>query len=202
MPGPGCEAGPARGLERLETEMSDRTHRRAGRALAAAILMLVLAPAAAQETRDADRHFFHSTFGDFTEELELARAEGKQGILVFFEMDECPFCHRMKRDVLNRPEVQDWYREHFLVFSVDVEGDTEVTDFSGRTMSAKDFAFREHRVRATPVFAFFDLDGERVYRYTGATRDAQEFLLLGEFVAGRHYEATNFTRFKRARRDG
>jgi hypothetical protein len=27
-------------------------------------------------------------------------------------------------------------------------------------------------VRATPVFAFFDLDGKLVARYTGATRDA------------------------------
>jgi thioredoxin-related protein len=25
-----------------------------------------------------------------------ARAEGKQGVLIMFEMDDCPFCSRMK----------------------------------------------------------------------------------------------------------
>ena len=165
----------------------------------AAVLWALAAGAAG--TRDPERHFFQDTFGDFSEELQAAREQGKQGVLLFFEMDECPFCHRMKTTVLNRPEVQDWYRERFLIFAVDTEGDTEITDFQGTPMAEKDFAFKENRVRATPVFAFFDLDGNRVYRYTGATRDVDEFLLLGEFVAGGHYESTNFTRYKRAARD-
>ncbi len=158
------------------------------------------APAgAAAETRDP-AGFFNDTFGDFTEELALAREEGKEGILLFFEMDECPFCHRMKQMVLNQARVQDWFQERFLVFSVDTEGDTEITDFQGRTMPSKDFAFKVNRVRATPVFAFYDLEGEQVVRYTGATRDAEELLLLGEFVAGDHYQDTNFMRFKREHR--
>ena len=70
--------------------------------------------------------------------------------------------------------------EHFLVFSVDIEGDVEVTDFRGNALAQKDFALKEFRVRATPVFAFFDLDGNPVARYTGATRDAREFRWLGE----------------------
>ncbi len=155
---------------------------------------------AATEPRDPYIHFFQPTFGDFQEELEDARADGKQGVLIFFEMDECPFCHRMKQQVLNQPEVQDYFREHFAVFSVDVEGDVEITDFQGRTMRQSDFAFREFRVRATPVFQFFNLDGEPITRFTGATRDVREFLQLGEFVADGHYQHMNFTRFKREAR--
>lgn len=149
---------------------------------------------------DPYTHFFDSTFGDFTEELALARERDKKGILIFFEMDECPFCHRMKQTVLNQPEVQEWYRENFLVFSVDVEGDTEITDFEGNAMRSKDFAEKKNRVRATPVFAFYDLDGNRVVRYTGATSGVEEFLWLGEFVADGHYKETNFVRFKRQKR--
>lgn len=151
---------------------------------------------AAGETRDPAR-FFHDTFGDLPEELALARDEGKRGILIFFEMDECPFCHRMKQTVLNQARVQDWFRARFLIFAVDTEGDTEVRAFNGETMAAKDFAFKVNRVRATPVFAFYDLEGNRVVRYTGATKNAEEFLLLGEFVVDGHYKTTNFTRFKR-----
>lgn len=155
----------------------------------------------AQETRDPYAHFFHETFGDFSEELETARAEGKQGVMIFFEMDDCPFCHWMKQQVLNQPKVQDYYREHFMVFSVDVGGDIDVVDFDGRNMAQKDFAFREHRVRATPVILFFDLDGQAVHRHTGRTTDADEFLLMGQFVVDEVYKEMRFTRYKREQQE-
>jgi thioredoxin-related protein len=151
-------------------------------------------------TRDPSDNFFDQSLGDFQEELELARDEGKKGILIMFEMDECPFCHRMKTRVLNQVEVQDYYKTHFLIYTVDIEGDVEITDFSGRAMKEKDFAFKQHKVRATPVFGFFDLDGNMINRFTGATNNTQEFLWLGEFVVREHYKKTNFSRYKRQKR--
>ena len=168
-------------------------------------VLLALASAgvtAAGAPRDPGRHFFNETFGDFTEELETARAAGKRGILLMFEMDECPFCHWMKNNVLNQAEVQDYFREHFLIFPVDIEGDIEITDFAGNATTMKEFATRQYRVRATPVFAFFDLDGNyiRPARFTGKTVDKEEFLLLGRYVVEGEYTQQPFTRFKRAQR--
>ena len=171
-------------------------------------LLLVLAllasvsAIAADKPRDPGQHFFNESFWDFTEELQNAREAGKQGILVMFEMDECPFCHRMKTTVLNQPDVQDYFREHFLIFPVDIEGDVEVVDFKGKTTTMKDFAFEQYRVRATPVFAFYDLDGEYIKRarFTGATRDKDEFLLLGRYVVEGAYKKQSFTRYKRSAR--
>lgn len=156
---------------------------------------------AAGETHDPYSHFFNETFGDFSEELQNARDEGKKGIVLFFEMDECPFCHWMKQNVLNRADVQQYYRDNFMMFPVDIEGDVEITNFKGETKAQKDFAFKEFRVRATPVIAFFDLDGKLVHRHTGRTATADEFLLMGRFVAEGHYKDTRFSRFKRAHRD-
>lgn len=170
--------------------------------LGAWLLHAVSTTAFAVEIRDPYQYFFQDTFGDFAEEIEIAREEGKKGIVIFFEMDECPFCARMRETVLNRVSVQDYYREHFRIFMVDIEGDTEVVDFSGNVMLAKDFSFKLHKVRATPVIAFFDLEGTRVVRFTGAVRNPEEFLLLGHFAADGHYEKTNFTRFKRAWKAG
>lgn len=176
-----------------------RDPRRWAKLVVMSLGLYVAAAQAMEAPRDPYQHFFQDTFGDFTEELALAREQGKHGILIFFEMDDCPFCHRMKDTVLNQPKVQDWYRERFLCFTVDIEGDTEMVDFQGRSMAAKDFAFRVNRVRATPVFMFYDLEGTPVVRYTGTTRDVDEFLWLGEFVADDHYQSTKFTRFKRAK---
>ena len=166
------------------------------------VLFWSVAGGATGQPRDPGQYFFHDSFWDFTEELELARDEGKQGILIMFEMDECPFCHRMKNTILNQPEVQDYFREHFRIFSVDIEGDIELTDFQGRSTTMKDFAFRQFRVRATPVFAFFDLEGNYIKpaRFTGAARDKDEFMLLGRYVVEQAYQDRSFTRYKRALR--
>jgi len=162
------------------------------------LAMLTSVPGRA-EPRDPGQFFFDQTFGDFQEELAKAKEEGKKGVLLMFEMDECPFCHRMKTTVLNQPEVQDYYKENFLIFPVDVEGDVEITDFKGNHMPQKDFALKEHRVRATPVFAFFDLDGNLVSKYIGATRDAEEFLWLGQYVVEGRYQELPFAKYKRER---
>lgn len=161
--------------------------------------VLVLSPAGAA-SRDPADFFFDETFGNFEDELGLAKQDGKQAILIFFEMDDCPFCHRMKTTVLNQSEVQDYFREHFRIFSVDTEGDLEITDFQGRHTTQKDFAFKQYQVRATPVFAFFDLDGKLIARHTGPTAGVEEFLWLGEYVADGHYRSESFTRFKRDKR--
>lgn len=163
------------------------------------VLLAGLDPFAAAEVRDPYKYFFDQSLGHFNEELKLARDQGKKGILLFFEMDECPFCHYMKDNVLNQSEVQAFYKENFLNFSVDVEGDVEIVDFEGRTMAQKDFAFKINRVRATPVFAFYDLEGKRVMRYIGKTSGVREFMLLGQYVVDGAYKETKFTKYKRQR---
>lgn len=156
--------------------------------------------------RDPYQFFFEQTLGDLTEELEIARDEGKQGIFLFFEMDECPFCHRMKQTVLNQPEVQEYFNQRFHSLSIDIEGDIEIVDFAGKDTTQKEFA-RSNRVRATPLLAFYDLEGNRIFRYVGAPSGMQEFLWMGEYIADRVYLQTDdtgrnirFARYKRMKK--
>ncbi|BAO45296.1 thioredoxin family protein [Thiolapillus brandeum] len=167
--------------------------------LSVLLLALVLGTAVSAEPRDPEQYFFDQTFGDFSEELDNAREQGKKGILLMFEMDECPFCHRMKNTVLNQPDIQDYFKKHFLIFSVDIEGDIEISDFQGRSTTMKDFSLKQFRVRATPVFQFIGLDGKPMKhgRYTGATKDAAEFMLLGKYIVEDAWKDTSFSRYKR-----
>ena len=157
----------------------------------------LVATQATAESRDPESFFFNESFGDFEEELLNAKDEDKKGVLLMFQQADCPYCHRMRTTVLNQERVQHYYRENFLIFHVDIEGDIEITDFSGQQLLEKDFAFRKNRVRATPVFAFFDLNGKRVARYTGATPDVDEFMLLGNYVVNEIYKTMSFNRYKR-----
>jgi thioredoxin-related protein len=155
----------------------------------------LLVSSAWAETRDPGTYFFNSKLGDFQAELATARQDGKTAVMLFFEMDDCPFCARMKAAILNQSDVQDYYRKHFLIFPLDTKGDVPMTDFNGRETREKDFAF-ENRVRATPVIAFFDLDGKLIVRHTGPTKDKDEFLLLGRYVVEGAYRQMPFVRYK------
>lgn len=160
--------------------------------------LVLMAGSAWAETRDPVNHFFQPKFGDFQAELEAAKQQGKKGIFLFFEMDDCPFCERMKTTILNQADVQDAFRAQFLVYSIDVNGDTQMTDFQGKAQTEKDFAFT-HRVRATPTMLFFDLDGKLVTRHTGPTKNKAEFLLLGKFVVDGAYATQSFTKYKQGK---
>lgn len=162
-------------------------------------LILILAfvtTAATAEVRDPGSHFFQAKFGDLKEDLSTASKDGKAGILLMFEMDECPFCHRMKTTVLNQSEVQDYFRKHFLIYSMDIKGDAALTDFQGKETTEKGFSL-EQRARATPVFIFYDLQGNTLARFTGATQNAEEFMLLGRYVVEGGYKTTPFNVYKR-----
>lgn len=167
------------------------------RQLFIAFFLLFALPAWA-DTRDPGSHFFNPKFGDLRADLQEAKKQGKQGIFLFFEQDACPFCERMKTTVLSQSEVQDAYRANFLLFPIDTNGDTEITDFQGKQTTEKDFAFG-HRVRATPTLLFFDLDGKLITRYTGPTKNKDEFLLLGRFVTEGAYATQSFTQYKQGK---
>lgn len=169
------------------------------------VLGLVLAalamPAGAAAPRDPSKFFFEQSLGELPEDLAEAKKAGKRGVLIFFELDECPFCHRMKTTVLNQPAVQDYFRERFLILVMDIESTSDVTDFQGQATNEQAFFRKITRNRdATPVFAFFDLDGKLVVRYTGATSGVDEFMWLGEYASEGHYKSQTFTKFKRAKR--
>ena len=156
--------------------------------------------AAGMNVKDPYKHFFNETWGDLPEELKKAKESGKKGILIFFEMDECPFCHYMKKNVLNQANVQAFYRKNFLNFVIDIEGDIEMVNLKGKTVKQKDFA-KKNRVRATPVIAYYNLKGKLIYRHTGKTSGVDEFMWLGEYIANEVYKKKiRFSHYKKQKR--
>ncbi|MBT8120558.1 MAG: thioredoxin family protein [Gammaproteobacteria bacterium] len=158
-----------------------------------------VAATAGSQTRDPMEYFFHQSFNNMEEELEIALEENKSGVFIMFSDKDCPWCLKMKTTIMNRVDVQDYFREHFRLLTIDIRGDTLMTDFEGNEVYEKDFAFKQHRVRATPVFMFFDTSGKKTMRLTGIVRSAEEFLWLAEYVVAGEYQNTNFTKYKRAR---
>lgn len=165
------------------------------RVLAALALLCALAPAFAAEGWEK---FFELSLGDLREEAAEARKSGKQGLVVMYHFDDCPYCQRMKHEVLQRPEVQAWYRKRFRAIAVDTRGAQEVTGFSGKALPEKEFA-RAAGVRATPSFQFYAPDGTLLATHAGALYDPAEFMLLGEYVASGAYRNASFAAYKQSK---
>lgn len=159
------------------------------------ILLLSTAAWADETTRDPREYFFSPTFGDLPEELADARSAGKLGLFLFFEQEGCPYCEAMMRNVLNREEVQEWYRERFVPIAIDINGSVELRDVDGVTLPSK--AFADHRkVRTTPTLSFIDLNGTEVYRRSTMVKTPEEFLMMGRYVAEGHYTDTTLRDFE------
>ena len=159
-------------------------------------LACLLAPAAAQAT--GWESFFQPTDGNLRAELEDARAAGKRGVLLVYQQDPCPYCERMKENILSRPDVQQWFGARFAAFSVDIRGSVEVIDFAGRRTTESRFA-RGALVRGAPAVDFYGLDGELLARVPGEIHDWRTFLALGEWVAQGAHATQSFEQFRAAR---
>ena len=180
----------------------DQKHTRRHLIVRFAMILLLLTSvnviAMDEDTRDPREFFFTQSFGDLPEELQTARAQGKKGMLLFFEAEGCPYCLGMLKRVFSQKQVQEWYRERFLSIAVDIHGDVEIKDFDGITLPSKVFA--EHRkVFMTPMLAFIDLDGSEIYRHLGMVKTPEEFLVMGEYIADGHYFDTEFRVFAEKR---
>ncbi len=144
--------------------------------------------------------FFDESFGNYQEELEAAKEAGKKGVFIFFHMEDCPFCHRMRSTIMTEPDVISLYKDNFLTFMFDIEGSHTVVDFDGSESTGKALAEGKYRVRATPVMMVFDTDGNPLVKYTGPTRTKAEFKWLAEYVIDGRYKTQSFTAYKRARK--
>jgi thioredoxin-related protein len=168
------------------------------RSLRNGLLLLFLAAwLAGAMAADADK-FFDPNLGDFPEELKAARQAGKQGVLLMFEMENCPYCRRMRQQVLSRDDVQAYFRKHFAVFSVDTLGSQPITDFWGKQTTESGYA-RALRINGTPTFVVFGVDGSELVRLNGAA-GAEEFMQFGRYVAEGQYKKQSPQQFYPAAR--
>lgn len=172
----------------------------------ALLLLCLLVPAAAQaapkvQYRDPIDYFFHPFLGDLEAEAVDAKKAGKQAIVVMYEFDDCPYCARMKREVLSRPDVQTYFRKHFQLFQIDTRGDQMITGFDGRNLIEKEFA-RAAGIRYTPTFIFYGLDGKVLVTQRGAIYDPKRFMLLGEYVASGAFRSHSFSQYLQSKKKG
>jgi len=130
---------------------------------------------------------------DYQGEVQAAADEDKY-LVLFFHQAGCPYCDKMRARVHPAPEVMTYYDQHFVMMESNIKGNLDVVMPDGAEGTEADMG-RKMRVRATPVFVFYDKDGSAALRTTGYL-DEKQFLLAGKYVVdGVHKTKKSFFRY-------
>ena len=130
---------------------------------------------------------------DYQGEIEALAEEGKF-LVMFFHQAGCPYCDKMRARVHPSPIVMNYFDDKFVMMESNIRGNLDIVMPDGTEGTERDFA-KKLRVRATPVFIFYDQDGSQALRTTGFL-DSKRFMLAGKFVAeGVHKTDKSFFRY-------
>lgn len=126
--------------------------------------------------------WFKQSFLILREDIDEAARRGRR-LMVYFYQDGCPYCLKTLRDNLGQKALAEKTRKHFDVISINIWGDREVVDVTGKAASEKEFA-KALRIQFTPTFLMFDEAGKVVLRLNGYAPPAK-FEAALDFVGGK-----------------
>ena len=110
--------------------------------------------------------WFNASFLDLQEDLALARADGKHGLMVLFTTEGCSYCAEFIRRSLGDERLAAKTRSHFSAVGLEIFSDAEMTDPTGTPLRVKEFASLSGAGFA-PTLLFYGNDGELLYRGVG-----------------------------------
>jgi len=97
---------------------------------------------------------------DLSLDAKLAR-EKQIPILILFSMQGCPFCKRVREEILIPTTLNAEYDNKVILLEVDGSNHAKLIDFDGKTTTQADFVAK-NRVGLTPTVKFFDPQGREV----------------------------------------
>jgi thioredoxin-related protein len=142
--------------------------------------------------------WFKESFLDLPEDVAEA-AEGGKHVILFMEMDGCPYCYKMAQENFASSPYRDFIQQHFDVIALNTKGDREVAVTGDLSMTEKELAAL-YQVRFTPTLVFLDASNRPVARASGY-RHPDDFKVLLDYVQERAYEQQTLNEYAAARRE-
>ena len=136
--------------------------------------------------------WFKESFLDIDEDIEEAARDGKH-LILFMEMNGCPYCAKMAEENFKEAPYSDFIQEKFDVIALNVFGDREVALDAETAMTEKELA-GHLGVRNTPTLIFLNANGEPVVRVNGY-RNVADFKQVLDYVATKAYETQTLAQF-------
>ncbi|MCP3689656.1 MAG: thioredoxin fold domain-containing protein [Gammaproteobacteria bacterium] len=142
--------------------------------------------------------WFKESFLEIADDVEEASEEGRH-VLLFFQLNACPYCDRMLEDSFETEPLTSYIQEHFDTIAINVRGDRDIAFDEETSVSEKQLA-EILNVRATPAILFLNAENKTIVRVNGY-RAPERFQQVLEFVATKSYQSTNLTNYLQAKLD-
>ncbi len=136
--------------------------------------------------------WFKVSFLDIGEDLKESGANGRQ-LMIFFHLDECPYCSRTLDENFREGDVKEFTEKHFDVVALNIRGDRTVEWIDGKTYTEA-ILVQVLKVYATPTIMFIDPERRIVLRLDGF-RKRQTLRYSLEYVQQKAYRHESLTSF-------
>jgi thioredoxin-related protein len=140
--------------------------------------------------------WFKESFLDIDEDVSEAAEEGKH-VILFMEMNGCPYCAKMAQDNFADAPYREFIQEHFEVIALNTKGDREVAVTEDLSMPEKEVADL-YQVRFTPTLIFLDAANRPVARVSGY-RNREDFKVVLDYVQERAYRDQTLNEYAAAK---
>jgi thioredoxin-related protein len=133
--------------------------------------------------------WFKLSFLDIKDDVRAAK-KANHHILLFFHLDECPYCARVLDENFRRGKSKTFMQKHFDAIAINVRGSSNVSWIDDSSMSERQLTSKIG-VYATPTLVFLDGSGKVVLRMNGY-RTPQDFHYVLQYVHKREYKRQDF----------
>ena len=140
--------------------------------------------------------WFKQSFLEIADDVDEAAEAGKH-VVLFFQLNGCPYCDRMLTESFEAEPMSSYVREHFDAISINVRGDREIA-FNEEIMVTEKQLSEILKVAATPAILFLDENNKTVVRVNGY-RAPERFRQILEYVATSSYQSTSLADYLDAR---
>jgi thioredoxin-related protein len=132
--------------------------------------------------------WFKQSFLEIADDVDEA-AEAGRHVMLFFQLNDCPYCDRMLTESYETEPMTSYIREHFDTIAINVRGDREIAFNEEITVTEKQLS-DILKVAGTPAILFLDENNQTVVRVNGY-RAPERFRLILEYVATRSYRSAS-----------
>jgi len=136
--------------------------------------------------------WFKTTFLDLSDDIAEA-SENNRHVMLYFHQDGCPYCAKLIKDNFHNKSLVAKLKKDFDTIETNIWGDRELTDWSGKEFSEKEFA-EFMRVQFTPTLVFLNSKGDTVLRLNGYQSTTKMFKVL-DYVADKKYLNQSFANY-------
>jgi thioredoxin-related protein len=140
--------------------------------------------------------WFKESFLEISDDASEAGDSGKH-LLLFFHLDDCPYCARMLKDNFNTEPNSTFIQSNFDSIDINIKGDREVSLNDSVQLTEKALALHL-KVLYTPTILFANSDNRSVLRIDGY-RNPTRFRIALDYVHEKAYLKTSFSEFSVAR---